>query len=425
MLVPSIDLANGQAVQLIGGETPAIEAGDPRPIAERFSRVGHLAVIDLDAALSRGNNQGVIEELCAQYPCRVGGGIRDLETARQWLDAGAEKIIIGTAATPEFLSQLPKNRLMAALDARDGEVVVKGWTEGTGQTILEQMAILREYVSGFLVTFVECEGRMGGTRLDLVAEMVEVAGDARVTIAGGITTAQDIAELDRMGADAQVGMALYTGRLSLAEAFAAPFRSDRPDELWPTVVVDEFDRALGMCYSNLESLSAALDEGRGIYWSRRRGVWRKGESSGAQQSLISIATDCDRDTLRFKVRQSGPGFCHLATKSCWGPLSGIPDLFSLIQTRRSESPEGSYTRRLFEDEALLRSKLVEEADELLQAETPSEAVWETADLLYFALVKLASQDGTWSEVEDELKRRTLTVTRRAGNAKTNGVNDGK
>jgi len=420
MLVPSIDLANGQAVQLIGGETPAIDAGDPRPIAERFSRVGHLAVIDLDAALSRGDNQDVIQELCAQYPCRVGGGIRDLETARKWLDAGAEKIIIGTAATPEFLSQLPKDRLMAALDARDGEVVVKGWTEGTGQTILDQMTILREYVSGFLVTFVECEGRMGGTRLDLVADMVTAAGDARVTIAGGITTAQDIAELDRMGADAQVGMALYTGRLPLAEAFAAPFRSDRADGLWPTVVVDEFDRALGMCYSNLESLTAALDEGRGIYWSRRRGLWRKGESSGAIQALVSIAPDCDRDTLRFKVKQSGPGFCHLETKSCWGSLSGIPDLFSLIQTRRNDAPQGSYTRRLFEDESLLGSKLAEEAHELLEAETALEAVWETADLMYFALVKLATQDGTWAEVEQELRRRTRTVTRRAGNAKNKG-----
>ena len=159
---------------------------------------------------------------------------------------------------------------------------------------------------------------MGGTRIDLVAEMVEAAGDARVTIAGGVTTAQEIAELDRLGADAQVGMALYTGRLSLAEAFAAPFRSDRPDELWPTVVVDQYDRALGMCYSNLESLTAALDEGRGIYWSRRRGLWRKGETSGAQQQLLSITPDCDRDTLRFKVTQSGAGFCHLATQSCWG-----------------------------------------------------------------------------------------------------------
>ncbi|MBV71815.1 MAG: phosphoribosyl-ATP diphosphatase [Myxococcales bacterium] len=423
MLVPSIDLALGQAVQLIGGETPAIDAGDPRPIAARFSRVGTMAVIDLDAALSRGDNGDLIRELCAQYPCRVGGGIRDLSTARRWLDAGAETIIIGTAAQPDFLKQLPKDRLIAALDARDGEVVVKGWTEGTGQSVLGQMEALRDYVSGFLVTFVECEGRMGGTRMDLVAEMVKVAGDARVTIAGGITTAQEVAELDRLGADAQVGMALYSGRLSLADAFAAPFRSDRPDQLWPTVVVDQHDRALGLCYSNLESLGAALDEGRGIYWSRSRGLWRKGETSGATQSLISVSTDCDRDTLRFKVRQAGLGFCHLAATSCWGQLSGIPDLFELIQGRLNQAPEGSYTRRLLTDPSLLKSKLMEEADELVRAQTRSEAIWEAADLLYFALVKLAKDGGTWTEVEALLKRRALAVSRRAGDAKEEVIYD--
>ncbi len=380
-----------------------------------------MAVIDLDAALSRGDNAEVIKSLCRKYRCRVGGGIRDLDTARAWLNAGAEQIIVGTAAAPEFLSQLPKERLIAALDARDGEVVVKGWTEGTGKDVLGQMALLRDYVSGFLVTFVECEGRMAGTRLDLVAAMVEAAGDARVTIAGGITTAQDIAELDRLGADAQVGMALYTGKLGLAEAFAAPFRSDRADELWPTLVVDEHDRALGLCYSNLESVSAALEEGRGIYWSRRRGLWRKGESSGAAQRLIAITPDCDRDTLRFKVAQAGPGFCHLATKSCFGELDGLPGLAERIQGRLSDAPAGSYTRRLFDDSALLSAKIQEEAGELVDARTPDEVRWEVADLLYFTLVKMTQSGVTLADVERELDRRQQQVTRRPGDAKTSEV----
>ena len=96
MLVPSIDLLNSHAVQLVGGD-PAklkIDAGDPRPLAERFGRVGEIAVIDLDAALGRGNNAQTIVELLAIARCRVGGGIRDLETARRWLDAGAAKIIL-------------------------------------------------------------------------------------------------------------------------------------------------------------------------------------------------------------------------------------------------------------------------------------------------------------------------------------------
>ena len=121
---------------------------------------------------------------------------------------------------------------------------------------------------------------MQGTNMDAVAELVEAAGSAKLTIAGGVTTADDIRQLDALGADAQVGMALYTKRLDLAEAFAAPMSSDRADGLWPTVVVDEHSRALGLCYSNLESLRCAIQEKRGIYWSRKRGLWRKGATSG-------------------------------------------------------------------------------------------------------------------------------------------------
>ena len=183
------------------------------------------------------------------------------------------------------------------------------------------------------------------------------------------------------------------------------------------MVVDQHDRALGLCYSNLESLTAAVDEGRGIYWSRSRGLWRKGETSGARQTLISITTDCDRDALRFKVKQAGSGFCHLETKSCWGPLFGIPDLSHLIQTRIQDAPQGSYTRRLLTEQTLLASKLREEVEELVDAETASESVWETADLVYFALVQLAKTGGNWIDVETQLRHRSLAISRRPGHAK--------
>ncbi|CAN0599716.1 unnamed protein product, partial [Laminaria digitata] len=114
MMIPSIDIQNGQAVQLIGGEKKAIDAGDPRPIAAKFARVGEIALIDLDAAMGAGNNTAIMRDICAQYPCRVGGGIRDVQTAIDWLDAGARKVILGTAATPEILRELPRDRVIAA-----------------------------------------------------------------------------------------------------------------------------------------------------------------------------------------------------------------------------------------------------------------------------------------------------------------------
>ncbi len=417
MIVPSIDVMDGHAVQLIGGKEKAIDAGDPRPIARQFRIAGEVAVIDLDAALGRGNNQKVIEELCRIGPCRVGGGIRDVEVARRWLDAGAVKIILGTAARPEILRQLPRERVIAALDAVDGEVVVEGWQTKTGRGILERMDELRDLVGGFLVTFVEREGRLGGTRMDQVARLVEQAGGAKLTIAGGVSTLEEIAELDRLGADAQVGMAIYSGRLDLGDCITAPLVSDRADGLWATAVVDEHGHALGVAYSDAESVREAVRRGVGAYHSRRRGLWVKGETSGATQQLLRVDADCDRDALRFTVRQSEPGFCHNDTWTCWGPDRGLPALARVLAERVKHAPEGSYTRRLLEDPALLRNKLREEAGELADASEREHVANEVADVMYFALVAMVRAGVPLADVETILDRRALRMTRRPGDAK--------
>jgi len=418
MLVGSIDLQGGRTVQLVGGEALAIDAGDPRPIAARFARTGEIAVIDLDAALGTGDNAALVADLCSRHAVRVGGGIRDEATARRWLDAGARRIILGTAARPELLRLLPRDRLIAALDARNGEVVTHGWTTRTGASIEDRMAELRPYVSGFLITFVEREGRLGGTAMDRVAPLIAAAGDARITFAGGVTNAEEIAELDRLGADAQVGMALYSGRLGLAEAFTAPLRTDRPDGLWPVAVTDERGQALGLVYANLDAVRHALDTGRGTYWSRsRNALWVKGESSGDTQELVRIEADCDRDALRFVVKQAGAGFCHLSTATCWGPSTGLGALEQTLHARLHDAPAGSYTRRLFDDPALLRAKLVEEAGELADATTPEHVAAEAADVLFFAMTAMARAGVSMADVERVLDRRALRTTRRAGDAK--------
>ncbi len=412
MIVPSIDLEAGNAVQLIGGEAKALDAGDPRPLAARFGRVGEVAVVDLDAALGRGGNAAVIEELIELAPCRVGGGIRDVAAAIRWLDRGAVKIVLGTAARPDVLEKLPRERVIAALDARDGEVVVEGWQTRTGRGVLERIAELRDLVGGFLVTFVEREGRLEGTDLAFAKQIRDAAGTAAVTIAGGITTADEVRELDRLGCDAQVGMALYAGRLGLAEAFAAPLQSDRPDGLWPTVVVDERGVALGLCYSDLASLRAALEQGRGVYHSRTRGLWIKGATSGASQELLRVDADCDRDTLRFTVRQQPPGFCHRNTRTCWGPDRGLGTLARRLLERQISAPAGSYTAKLLADPDLLGAKLREEAAELAEAQARDHVVQEAADVLYFTLATLARHGVDLAEVEAALDRRALKVTRR-------------
>jgi phosphoribosyl-ATP pyrophosphohydrolase/phosphoribosyl-AMP cyclohydrolase len=419
MIIPSIDISGGRTVQLVGGEREAIDAGDPTPWLERFRVAGEVAIVDIDAARGDGANAEQIARLCALAPCRVGGGIRDYETAVRWLDAGAAKIVIGTAAQPELLNRLPRARVIAALDARNGDVVTHGWRTSTGRSIESRIEELREFVGGFLITFVELEGRLGGTDLERAKRLVGVAGSARVTIAGGVTTADDVAALDRIGADAQVGMALYTGRLTLGAAVGASLTSDRPDGLIPTVVVDERGTALGLAYSSRESLEQAVTERRGVYQSRTRGRWVKGESSGATQELLRVDLDCDRDALRFTVRQRGAGFCHNGTRTCWGSDRGIAALSRDLSARLAGGGDaGSYTARLAANPVLLQAKLVEEAAELADARGNAHTTHEAADLLYFTLATLAARGVDLADVEDELARRALRVTRRSGDAKT-------
>src|SRR3989441_10708038 len=288
MIVPSIDLMQGRAVQLRGGRDFVLDGGDPLARLEQFAVAGEVAVVDLDAALGKGgdSNAALIREMVRRAPCRVGGGIRDLDTARAWLDAGAAKIMIGTAASPDFCGALPRERVIAAVDAERGQVVVEGWRTATGASVLERIRELAPLVGGFLFTQVEKEGAMSGFDFPAVADAVRAAGQARLTAAGGITTATEIAELDRIGADAQVGMALYTGRLSLGEAVAAPLAKPLDGDVWPTVVCDEWGHTLG--------LARAIGERRGVYWSRsRRTLWAKGATSGHTQGLARGETDCD------------------------------------------------------------------------------------------------------------------------------------
>jgi len=430
MIVPSIDLMQGRAVQLRRGRDFVLDGGDPMERLEQFAVAGEIAVVDLDAALGRGggSNAPLMREMVRRARCRVGGGIRDLDTARAWLDAGAARVMIGTAATPEFCGALPRERVIAAVDAERGEVVVDGWRTATGTSVLDRIRALAPFVGGFLFTQVEREGAMGGFDFQAVAAAVRTAGPAgagagaRLTAAGGITTAAEIAELDRIGADAQVGMALYTGRLSLGEAVAAPLAQPLAGDVWPTVVCDEWGRALGLVWSTRASVARAVAERRGIYWSRsRQALWEKGATSGNTQELVRVDLDCDRDALRFTVRQRGAGFCHLDRRSCWPSDFDLDELARAIAERAARPEPASGTAKLLADRTLLVAKLLEEAEELGRADERAAVVHETADVLYLALVALVRGGGTLADVVAELGRRRGAVTRRPMAAKADAT----
>ena len=203
----------------------------------------------------------------------------------------------------------------------------------------------------------------------------------------------------------------------LSATYASVLQSDRADGLWTTMVVDERGVALGLVYSNEASLCESLRTRRGVFHSRKRGLWRKGETSGAIQELLGVSVDCDRDCLVFRVRQHGSGFCHLNTRTCMGDDRGLGYLERTLRQRRENAPSGSYTARLFSSPAMLGAKLREEADELARAETPREVALEAADVLFFALTRCVAEGVTLDDVEAVLDRRSRKLTRRPGNTK--------
>jgi len=208
--------------------------------------------------------------------------------------------------------------------------------------------------------------------------------------------------------------------IDILSAFISGIRSDRADGLFTTVVCDQYGVCLGLVYSNDVSICAAVFEKKGIYWSRSRGgLWRKGDSSGMHQELLSVDLDCDGDALRFTVIQHGTpaSFCHLMTRTCWGDVHGFQHLQSILQTRLVTALPGSYTQRLFNDEDLLMKKLVEEAQELAEAKTHDEVAGEAADLMYFLMTRCVAAGVSLKDIENKLDARSLKVTRRQGNAK--------
>jgi phosphoribosylformimino-5-aminoimidazole carboxamide ribotide isomerase len=220
MIVPCIDLMDGKVVQLVQGREKALEGDSPLEMLRKFAAFPQIQVIDLNAAMGTGENSALVELVASKAVCRVGGGVRTPDRARKLIDQGAYRVIVGTAAfTPaleEIAAAVGPERVIVALDSKHGKIVVKGWREATDFTAEEVLGRLEPFCSGFLCTYVDKEGMMQGTDLAWFRRL-RAATQHELTAAGGITTLEEIRELAAMNIHAALGMAIYTGRLDLAE----------------------------------------------------------------------------------------------------------------------------------------------------------------------------------------------------------------
>jgi phosphoribosylformimino-5-aminoimidazole carboxamide ribotide isomerase len=220
MILPCIDLMDGKVVQLVQGRDKALEGDAPLEMLRKFAAFPEIQVIDLDAAMGKGENSALVELLASRAKCRIGGGVRTPERARKLIEHGAYRVVVGTAAfTPaieEIAAAVGPERVLIALDSKHGKIVVKGWQEATDFTAEEVIGRLEPFCGGFLCTYVDKEGMMQGTDLDWFRRL-RATTEHEITAAGGITTIEEIRALQAMNVHAALGMAIYTGRLNLEQ----------------------------------------------------------------------------------------------------------------------------------------------------------------------------------------------------------------
>jgi phosphoribosylformimino-5-aminoimidazole carboxamide ribotide isomerase len=225
MLIPSIDLLGGRIVQLVQGEKLRLAFDDFEYWIAKFARFPLVQLIDLDAAMRQGDNSALVEQIAKRLPVQAGGGIHTIERARQVLEAGARRVIIGSAlfsaegkVDAEFATKMAESvgveQVVAGIDTKNGRIAVKGWKARVELTPDEAIPALEPHVAAFLYTHVDTEGTMQGFPIDIAARLRGLT-QRQLIVAGGIRSQQEVDALDALGADAVVGMAVYTEMLAV------------------------------------------------------------------------------------------------------------------------------------------------------------------------------------------------------------------
>lgn len=428
MVISSIDLKGGHVVQLKNGKDLVLQRDDADSLISEFNKYGEVAVIDLDAALGNTDEKGntanteLLKSLLRKGNVRVGGGIRTVKKARELVSLGAEKVIVGSAAwnldrknggsilNTEFLDELAssigKQRIIISVDAINGKIAIKGWTETADISLIEGAREAEKYASELLFTCVEKEGCMQGTDMEMVKQLRDSV-KCRVVAAGGVNSLEQIVQLEKLHCDVQLGMALYTGAVNLKESFINCIDWEKTNGMVPVIAQSPAGEVLMMGYSNKEALEKTFEIGKLTFFSRTRNtLWTKGETSGHCLELVKLRADCDRDTILATVIPHG-GVCHTGSFNCFSSeadeKSSMERLYGTIAERFANPCPGSYTATL--NDKRVREKILEEAEELTEAEEKDEVIWEAADLLYFASVLMYKEGVTWQDVYNELDRR--------------------
>ena len=407
---------------------------------------------DLTLSVKQNNSSPNIQDikLIRYLPCRIGIiPANQVSVIEEWIDGGAKFVLVSGSAENICALYYIRQRIIAVLT----ESNVFELKENELDQLKQSVAFISVQVSldtaiGGIKALVSLAERLtmvvgkGHFSLQLPESLEATSSDERHALVGKLHHLNggdypidiESSDVHLPSSETQTRDSFMINQIDasttgfcICESLISCLRTDRHDNLYATVVCDELGIALGLVYSTAASLRASISSGRGVFWSRSRSeLWRKGDTSGAFQELVSIKFDCDADAIRFQVRQMGnpPSFCHLGTRTCWGNDSGISYLYRKLQSRKIDAVEGSYTKRLFEDRQLLRNKLFEEVQEVIEAVDENDTVHvaeEVADLSYFLYAASVAGGISLEDINRVLDSRSLKIKRRPGNAKDHRI----
>lgn len=340
VILPAIDIQGGRCVRLYKGDFSTVHqvADDPLQTALRFREAGAqwIHMVDLDGAKDGScANRPLFWEVAEKSGLQVelGGGIRDRKTLEDHFSHGISRCILGSAAlkSPALVEEAIRaygHRIAVGIDAKDGRVATEGWLEVSEISYLELAKRMEQMgVQVIIFTDISKDGTLSGPNLEQLQRLQETVS-CQIIASGGMRDLRDVEACKALGLYGAIcGKSLYSGTLDLQKALqTATEPVDRlaldayfeKAPLIPAIVQERrTGEVLMLAYMNRASLQKTLQTGETWYWSRsRQTYWHKGETSGHTQRVVSVAGDCDRDTLLIQVEQTGPA-CHTGAHSCF------------------------------------------------------------------------------------------------------------
>ena len=429
--IPTLDISDGRAILVKHGKKYK-DNGDPLEKAKFISIHKHFQIVDIDGAVTNNvkNNRELIKHIVKKYPCYVGGGIRTLEIASEYLNSSARRVVI--SSNPDLLLKLPKDRVILAVDLdKDNSILINGRTKKSDMTLVQFLDTYAKYTDILSVTFHDNEGTMEGVPEAQIHELKKITDtySLKLICAGGISSIKDITFLTNNSIIPQFGSGFWQGHFTLGDVYSLlpnikkkVLLNDKSERMFPCIVQSNTGLVLGLTYMTSNALKLSVDTRVATFYSREHeNIWIKGATSGNYHTVEKVHFCCDNSAIRIVV-DSTTDFCHMGTKSCFGhtdPSRGNLNNINSHITKAVTSHDSGYTSEIIKDGYKLKTKLIEEIGELIYADTEQEKIAESADVFYFLLLYLQNQGLDIKDIEAELIKRQYKILKEPVIAKKN------